>query len=377
MLDLGIEDASDPPAGVLVLVDNSIYQDISASVQQYMSDLELHGTSAGLELWPRNDDVEALRSFIQNYPNIDSAFLIGDLPAAWYEQTAFEVYEHFPCDLYLMSKNTDWKDSDGNGILDSHSKLEVSIYLSRINGPADQLIRYFERVHRYKTASGNTAGSAYIFKDDDWFGYRLGSDFGISRIFQEVKINENEKTTVLSNYRNELLPPCVNYVYQWIHATPSSLHIDNRGSYEIIRSENITSEISGMFYNLFDCSAARFTQENIGMRYLMNTDTGLAVTGSTKTGGNYYPFEFHQVLSLGGTWGRAFQSWYNRFAVYDDEWFLGMIILGDPTLQLTDAPEGDYSPSVRSIQNIIPPGDEEKEKMFRTLLEFKRNHSEE
>ena len=109
------------------------------------------------------------------------------------------------------------------------------------------------------------------------------------------------------------------------------------------------------FYNLFNCSASRFTDEHIAMTYLTKTDYGLATTGTTKPGGNYYPKAFHHLLAQGNTWGEAFRGWYNNFGVTDDKWFLGMVILGDPMLTI--------QPTVHRILKTAPltqiPPDEE------------------
>jgi hypothetical protein len=121
--------------------------------------------------------------------------------------------------------------------------------------------------------------------------------------------------------------------------------------------------------NMFNCKGVRFTQPNIGMSYLTSTDLTLAITGSTKVGGNYYPMEFHRELSVGNSWGEAFIGWYNAFGVFDDEWFLGMVILGDPSLRLRQTdPQTGISRS--AIQSIMPPLREQRDELGSMLMEF-------
>ncbi len=123
---------------------------------------------------------------------------------------------------------------------------------------------------------------------------------------------------------------------------------------------------------MFNCKGARFTGDNLGMTYLIDTDTGLAVTGSTKVGGNYYPLEFHRTLTVGSNWGNAFKSWYNYYGKKDDEWFLGMVILGDPSLYLKDI-QVDRSLSRSALQSILPPSEEEIGSIAENLIIFDEN----
>jgi hypothetical protein len=46
------------------------------------------------------------------------------------------------------------------------------------------------------------------------------------------------------------------------------------------------------------------------------------------------PRLFHGALGNGSTWGEAYREWYNNNGNTDDEWFLGMVILGDPLLRV-------------------------------------------
>ncbi len=52
-----------------------------------------------------------------------------------------------------MDLDATWTDSDNNGIYDGHSSLNLSIYVSRMNGSLDEIIGYFNKLHNYR--SGN------------------------------------------------------------------------------------------------------------------------------------------------------------------------------------------------------------------------------
>ncbi len=374
LLSIDINDIKSAPANMLVVVNGDIYNSIKPSIDQYSTDLAEAGSGVFLEIW-NDGSVSDLQTLIFTHPEKpDAALLVGNIPAAWYEQTSFDDYEKFPCDIFLMSSATVWYDNDKDGYYDSHSPIYIDVYVSRINGSAEELNFYFQKIKNFKDGITVQNNTAYIFKDDDWFDFKRGSKFGLDKVFSTIYLSETSSSTVKSKYKDNLASPAVDFVYQWIHANPLSLYIDNNSSYEKLPLSEIDSTINGSFYNMFNCSAARFTQDNLGMTYLTKTATGLAVTGSTKVGGNYHPYEFNKALSLGGSWGNAFQVWYNYYGHEDDEWYLGMTILGDPTLQITEK-----SPTARSFNlmqafpTITPVTDEERESLYRNLLDFEKN----
>ena len=130
---------------------------------------------------------------------------------------------------------------------------------------------------------------AFIFKDDDWSDFCHGSSFGLDDIYGIVQKSESKDETAKPNYISKLTTDHFEYVYQWIHAVPTSLLIEHIGSYEALKTTEIGSyNFRALFYNLFNCSATRFTENNLGMTYLTKTDYCLASIGSTKEGGIFY-----------------------------------------------------------------------------------------
>jgi hypothetical protein len=354
----------------LFVVESGIYPSLESSIDQYITDLNEEGCSVYLHVW-EGGTADDLKAVVENYytdNDIGGAIFVGNLPTVWYEQNGFEGREEFPCDLFYMDLDSLWQDKDNDGILDYHSELELEIFISRVEGTTIELLRYFDKLHSFRTGQLETGSGAYVFKDDSWINFKPGYDFGLSRIFSSININEKKSNTEKANYINKLTTSGAEYVYQWIHAFPPLLVVESTDSWEYIHTSDIISgNMKGLFYNLFNCSAARFTEDNLGMTYLMKTDYGLAATGSTKIGGNYYPNAFHYVLSEEGTWGDAFKEWYNYVGVKDDKWFLGMIILGDPMLVLSkDAQKGLKTLSV----GIAPPGPVEIEELNRKIMEF-------
>ncbi|MFC1852558.1 hypothetical protein ACFL27_20365 [candidate division CSSED10-310 bacterium] len=345
-----------PPAShtQLVIVESGLYTSLESYLNEYGQDVYGADYSLILHQW-QGQTAQDLRDLIIDYAsqnqnsdqdlssvgsenNLDGVLLIGNLPAAWYEQTAFDEHEEFPCDLYLMDPDATWGDADGDGIYDSHSPLALEIFVSRIIGSLEHLSAYFSKLHRYRTTGSLVPASAYLFKDDDWYSFYTGSDFELSSIYSTVDICEAISQTTKATYIDKLTSQGgAEFIYQWIHSYPAKLTIQNGSTYEYVNTNAIISQnFKGSFYNLFNCSASRFTQNNLAMTYILRTDSGLATHGSTKVGGNYEPYTFHQALAAGDTWGEAFKAWYDHCGVEDDEWWLGMVILGDPLLKISN-----------------------------------------
>ena len=360
------------PKAMLIIVDEEVYPEIKERITTYQNDISVDGITSSIIVWNSNDTAVDLKSVIQAAAGTaDTAFFIGDIPAAWYEQEAFGNNEVFPTDLFYMDTDSIWNDSDGNGHYDSHSSLQVDFVVSRVTGTAGQLNFYFDKLHGYRAGTTPALDGAFIFKDDDWHHSYRGNNFGLDTIYGSVSMFQDDSDTTRSSYQSMMTDTGAEYVYQWIHAYPPVLFIDVDDNYEIIKSQDIEDKnFKGNFYNLFDCQAARFTVKNLAGSYLNETDTCIAVVGSTKTGGMYYPVEFHKALAAGGSWGAAYKLWYNTSGWDDDKWFLGMIIMGDPAIRPHNASGSDLSKGSRAVSNVIPISDETKNDMYLQMRDF-------
>ncbi len=323
---------------LLVLVDGGKAAVLAGDLDRYRNDLQADGIVATVESWPGGTaaDLRARLAAAYRAGVMDGALLVGGLPAAWYVQTTGYGTEQFPCDLYLMDPGSSWIDSNGDGMFESHSPLSLKYYVSRLSGSDTGLLNYFGKNHRFRAGTMSAPTGALVFKDDSWFDYRPGSSFGLSLIYPTVFREESVSVTRRTDYVSDLSGAGYEFVYQWIHSYPTALCVQEGNVYNTFTSRDVAAvNPRGLFYNLYDCSAARFTGENLGMSYLTDTDWALAVFGSTKVGGCYHPLVFNQVLSERGTWGDAFRIWYNYYGSGSDEWFLGMVILGDPALSVS------------------------------------------
>jgi len=361
---------------LLLVVDAGLYPYLKQSVEQYSEDLGMEGYTVIIAQWDGGVAADLKNLLEQAYTenNIDGALLVGDFPSFWYERYSFGREEEFPCDLYFMDFDAQWLDTDGDGIYDSHSALNLEIFISRISGNYFELKKYFSKVHAYRAGEVATEMGAYIFKDDDWEFYNKGSNFGLNSIYTSVEIIDAQEDTLKSRYLSNLSEAGAEYVYQWMHSYPPLLLVENDTFFEYIFTSDIAAEnLKGLFYNLFNCSASRFTEDNLAMSYLMETDYGLATIGSTKVGGNYRPEVFHFVLSRSGSWGDAYKTWYNNEGSRDDQWFMGMVILGDPMLKVS---KGAVQPFTTELPTDQMASEEEREELVRKITKFARNYEE-
>lgn len=355
---------------LLVVVEAGLFPSIEDSIQLYVTDLKAQGCSVETQMWYGDTAYDLKNSIDRVYRErkIGGAILVGTLPAVWYEQVSFNRREEFPCDLYFMDLDAQWYDEDGDRLFDSHSSINLDIFISRISGSPDEINRYFSKVHAYRNDELVVSKRAYIFKDDDWEDYNRGSSFGLKYIYDSISIIEENDETLRSNYINQLSETGADYIYQWIHAYPPILCVEENDSFEYIFTSDINANnLKGLFYNLFNCSASRFTENNLAMSYLMKTEYGLATIGSTKVGGNYYPKVFHYVLSRNGSWGDAYKAWYNNYGVTDDHWFMGMVILGDPMLTVS---KKMVKKLIADPMTVIPPTQHEIGELTEKLTQF-------
>lgn len=357
-------------ANLLMIIDEQSRDALASELETYEQDLEQEGIS--LEVLPWDGGPSDLRATLKQYNDGTwSAFFVGDVPWILYEQDILEGHEEFPTDIYFSALDTEWEDRNGNGVYDAHSAVTISLPVSRIMGTAEELAFYFQKNHAYRNGSLTFQDRALLFKDDDWSDYQEGSDFGMKNIVSDITSLENLSDSRRLNYTEEVAGG-YRYIYQWIHAVPYSLYIQEEDQFRPFTVDNIQKNtIACGFYNLFDCKGTRFSEKNIGMTYLTATEGGLAVHGSTKVGGNFEPLEFHRSLAAGLDWGNSYKNWYNQTGTRDDSWYLGMIILGDPTLRIVDdsAKKRGLKEGV-PVSDLVPPNEEKKREALSNLLNF-------
>lgn len=138
---------------IVVVVEKAIAETLASSLEVYRLDLRREQRLARIEPWEPGT-VEELKALLFEQVDrygVEGAFLVGNLPAAFYEHRVICLawdrlnrcvmyeYEEFPTDVYLQDRDAVWEDADGNGKYDGHGELELEIYVSRLQTLPDPI----------------------------------------------------------------------------------------------------------------------------------------------------------------------------------------------------------------------------------------------
>jgi hypothetical protein len=114
-----------------------------------------------------------------------------------------------------------------------------------------------------------------------------------------------------------------------------------------------------LFYNLFACGPGRYTDENyLAGAYIFHTTYGLITVASSKSGSMLNFNDFTEPLGKGSSIGEAFQKWFEKqvpFELWEQEWYYGMCIFGDPTLRILKLDNyPPYKPEITGPSKGVP-----------------------
>jgi hypothetical protein len=326
-----------------VLVNSSIYNEIQSSLEQYKKDVEALGYNVSIYSgqWGTPEDV---RSFLQGElsSGMIGCLLVGDIPEAWFEMyndplSGFPVYEEFPMDLFYMDLDGNWTDYNDNGLYDVHNgTTEPEIWVGRlkastISGDEVSMINnYFEKIHEYRTRNITLPQRSLTYIDDDWVDWADDWNYNVSLLYSNTTLVKNKTTTCRNDYRDIRLTEN----YEWFHVALHSSSYEHffkvndeyeredNGDYATVTSYNIsTIDPHCLFYNLYCCSATRYTDPDyLGGNYTFADTYGLCVVGSTKTGSMLHLGEFYGTLGQNKTIGEAFKEWFTAWGEDDPKW---------------------------------------------------------
>ena len=318
---------------LVVIVEAALYEPLEPHLDTYLNGLVAEGLKAYVLTFDPAPVGELRALLVEQFEryNIGGAFLVGDLPAAWYEQQAFDVWEEFPMDVYLEDLDAVFSDNDDNGVFDAHTPLGLEIYTSRIMGEVADLQEYFDRVDRFRKEGHLLEPSAFVFIDDGWSG--SPSLYGLDDIYTTVQLTYDPSESTLDHYVQQLTGDGAEFVFQMIHSNVTYLTFRGEGA-GILHAKQIRAHnFQTSFVHMWDCWAARFIRDsNLGMIYTVENDQGLGAIGSTKTGAIQRPGILHSRLARSEPIGEAFRYWFNTYGHADDRWALGIVVLGDPML---------------------------------------------
>ncbi len=330
---------------IIVMVQKELYGELSEYISRYLGHIVSGGYSSELYL-VQGGVAEDLKKFlIDSGSSLRGCVMIGEFPIAWYE-VENDYDEHgkaeFPCDLFFMDLDGNWKDSDNNGRYDEHSNgagnMLPEIFIARIDttgmagNEVSLLKNFFDKNHKFWKGDVSFSNRGLTYTDDDWVDF-TDITGGIVSLYPDTADRIKAPSTHRDDYYNRRLDNPVYYLTQLAcHSGPETHYFERGGTlgYESV----VNSSPGALVYNLFCCSALRYSNGKcLGKAYLYNEGKGLAVVGSTKTGSMLKFRYFYEKLGKGDSVGAAFLHWFRSigdYDIWDVYWHYGMTILGDP-----------------------------------------------
>ena len=332
-----------PNGDMLILVDSTVYNYVSASIDQYVLDVGRDGYWATIHVVSGGKPAD-IRSYIKKL-NPVGVLLVGAIPVPWYEIDG----DQFPCDLYYMDLDGTWIDPDGDGKFNDHKgNVDPEIWVGRIwtptlNGNDVQLINdYFARNHKFRLGMLGNARSAMAYVDDDWTGF---GDCEFDELFPSsaITVYTNPGVTDADLYKAE-----VNSLRSWVqlcaHSWPQghALRVGTVNEYIPMAYFRDTNPPNAHFYNLFCCGPGKFTTPNyLAGWYIFDKsgggiNLGMTAIASAKSGSMLFFADFYDPMGKGKVIGDAFVDWWKArdpaHLPWERYWFYGLVLLGDPTL---------------------------------------------
>jgi len=339
---------------IYVLVTSSVYSSLESHLLRYANDLESPTAYTAVIYQGSWGTPENVRAFLQEElaNGMVGALLVGNIPAAWFEiANDFGEYGYtsFPIDLFYADLDGNWVDAQTTppmqaGVYDDHTgNVAPDIFVGRLKasglsaGSEVALLQnYFDKNHAYRIGMLSLPHRALVYIDDDWIPWADEWSNNVGAVYSNRTLVKDAATTNAEDYKNRLTQD-----YEWIHLAAHSTatgHALAPGSVSYSDITNIDPHC--LFYNLFCCSAARYTETNcIGSTYIFTNTYGLGVVGSTKTGSMLELNYFYNPLAT-KTIGESFKDWFTACGESDRSWFYGMTVLGDITLKPKQNPVG-------------------------------------
>jgi hypothetical protein len=359
---------------VMVVVEGYLYYNIIPAITQYSSDLLAAGYNVQVHLSSSSGTAADLRSYIQSQSSgLVGVVLVGNLPAPWFEigydfdggdpDALDNDYADFPCDFFYMDLDGTWADNLTTapfqaGVYDSHTAgsgdMDPEIWVSRLTplplggNETTLMTNYFTKDHSYREGDLRLPDRALVYIDDDWVSWASEIESAVASAYPARVPITDSYTTCRNDYRYTRFFEGYDWMHVMLHSSNWEHFFKVGGSWEMSGGSYATVIATdvrdlmpmGIFYNLYTCSAARYTSwPYIAGYYIFNGNGtgpyGLGAIGTTKTGGMWDYSLFYGPLAQSGSLGSAFKDWLVSQAPYDSidvKWFYGMTLLGDGAL---------------------------------------------
>ncbi|EDY35523.1 Periplasmic copper-binding protein (NosD) [Aciduliprofundum boonei T469] len=269
---------------------------------------------------------------------IVGAVLIGNVPLAKYEDKAIGEVIEFP--YYYMDLNGEWKDTDGDGIIDTptgnyfpdiwvgivRSTDENGNNVTQIKEYINKTIDYIDGKYYPRVQSGAFIDDDFLYLDD-----KIKSSLTSLYVGEEVVDQNTNSTTFLKFLSNDYA-----YAYFIAHSDGKSYIIKTPGGYKKVYPEELT-HINALFYTDFSCYAASFERGAIANYLIMSKNSkSLGVLTYTAEGSPEPLLYYHMNIGEGMSFGKALVDYIHTVTAnktYFDEHIAMLAYLGFPFLK--------------------------------------------
>jgi hypothetical protein len=349
-----VTDKPDKPL-VIVLVNSSIYPQIASSLEQYGEDVQSGGFSVRIVGTDELADAtpRGVRGFLQQafIQGLVGAVLVGDIPTAW-----FKVSDKIlPTDMYYRDLNGVWTDLDGDGVYERHSgDVSPEIWVGRLKasglGGDESLLlnEYFNKNHRFRLGLRVLPWwRALAYIDDDGIDWAGDANSSLRQACSDVTLVTDPTVTTAVDYMKRLQDP---FGYEWLYLMchgDFDYHTFKTGGSSVddvvYPYEYRSIDPRVLFYIMFVCSGARFTENNyLAGTSIFGSTYGLLSISCTDTMYSFSFRDFFTALSQGEAIGSSFQELFLREDGLQGQHldntsyqfvFYGLTLNGDPTLK--------------------------------------------
>ena len=179
-----LTDRSRADADISILVDASLYPNISTAVDQYMDDIKDEGHTAFLAT-VSGGTAQDIKDWVTDRHNAgsDGFVFIGDITAAWAEVSGSQ----FPCDLFYMDLDGNWQDNNSDGVYEVHTAgsgdQAPEVYIGRMyahsltyDTEANMVNGYFAKAHDYRSYQLTQPWRGLEYVEEDWYSMPVNLD---------------------------------------------------------------------------------------------------------------------------------------------------------------------------------------------------------
>ena len=295
---------------ILVLVNSTIYPQISPllhTLERVMYDENYYYYFITKKVG--GETPEEIRNMIrEEYASdkLKGAILIGNISLARYEDDVTGEVVSFP--YYYMDLNGVWKDTNGDGIIDTPSGNnfpEIWIGIVRSTGDGNnitQIEAYIHRVINYLEGRYDAEVKSGVFVDNDflYLANKIENSVAYPYVGMDIVDNSTDSHTFLRFLSKEYA-----YGYMVVHSDGNAYLLKTGAGYEKVYARELKNT-GALFYTDLSCYGASFEKGAIANHLLMNKDSRvLGVLTYTAQGYPDAMLVYHIDMAKGMSFGSS------------------------------------------------------------------------